>query len=200
MNLREQLGPALRATLVTLVLTGIGYPLLATGLARTIFPHQSGGSLVKDDGGRVVGSELIAQAFSLPGYFQPRPSAAGDKGWDAVASGGSNLGPTSKKLRERAAADVARLLEENPTAARPIPAELVAASGSGLDPHLSPEAAEWQIERVAAARQVSPDRVRVVVQDAIEGRDLGFLGERRVNVLLLNLSLDLKLGKPVSPR
>jgi len=199
MTIREQLGPALRATLVTLLLTGIGYPLLATGLSKAIFPHQAGGSLVKDDTGRVVGSELIGQPFSLPGYFQPRPSAAGDKGWDATASGGSNLGPTSKKLRERAAADVERLLRENPAAARSIPAELVAASGSGLDPHLSPEAAEWQIERVAAARQVSPDRVRVVVQDAIEGRDLGLLGEPRVNVLLLNLSLDRKLGKPVSP-
>jgi K+-transporting ATPase ATPase C chain len=196
MTIREQISPALRATLVTLLLTGLAYPLLATGLAQAIFPHQANGSLVKDDTGRVVGSELIGQPFSSPAYFQPRPSAAGDKGWDALSSGGSNLGPTSKKLRERAAAEVERLLKENPAAPRPVPAELVAASASGLDPHLSPEATDWQVTRVAAARQVSPERVRVVVQDAVEGRDLGFLGEPRVNVLLLNLSLDRKFGKP----
>jgi K+-transporting ATPase ATPase C chain len=146
----------------------------------------------------VIGSELIGQPFSSPAYFQPRPSAAGDKGWDATSSGGSNLGPTSQKLRDRAAADVERLLKENPEAAtKPIPEELIAASGSGLDPHLSPEGADWQVPRVAAARQVSADRIRVVVQDAVEGRDFGFLGEPRVNVLLLNVALDRKFGKPI---
>jgi K+-transporting ATPase ATPase C chain len=197
-TIREHIGPALRMTFLTLLLTGIAYPLLATALSQAIFPRQANGSLVKDDAGRVVGSELIGQPFNSPSYFQPRPSAAGDKGWDPTSSGGSNLGPTSKKLRERAAADAERLLKENPAAPQPIPAELVAASGSGLDPHLSPQAAEWQIARVAAARQVSADRIRAVVQDAVEGRDLGFLGEPRVNVLLLNLSLDRKFGKPVT--
>ncbi len=196
--IREQLVPALRATFVTLILTGIAYPLLATGLSQALFPQQASGSLVKDDSGRVVGSELIGQPFNAPGYFQPRPSAAGEKGWDATASGGSNLGPTSKKLRERARVELQRLKLENPAADKLVPAELVAASGSGLDPHLSPEAATWQIPRVAAARQVSVERVRVVVQDSVEGRDLGFLGERRVNVLLLNLSLDRKFGKPIA--
>ena len=198
MTIREQIGPALRTTLVTLLLTGIAYPLAATGLAQVLFPHQANGSLAKDDTGRVVGSELIGQPFSSPAYFQPRPSAAGDKGWDATSSGGSNLGPTSKKLRDRAAAEVERLIKENPMAARPIPAELVTASGSGLDPHLSPDAADWQVTRVAAARQVSPERIRVVLQDAVEGRDLGFMGEPRVNVLLLNLSIDRKFGKPAT--
>ena len=200
MNLGEHIGPALRATLVTLGLTGVAYPLLATGLSQSIFPHQANGSLVKNDSGQVVGSELIGQPFSSSAYFQPRPSAAGDKGWDATSSGGSNLGPASKKLQERATAEVLRLGKENPGAKGPIPAELVAASGSGLDPHLSPEAAGWQIERVAAARRVSPERIRVVVQDAVEGRDLGFMGEPRVNVLLINLSLDRKFGKPVATR
>jgi K+-transporting ATPase ATPase C chain len=198
MTIREYIDPAFRATLVTLLLTGIAYPLVATGLAQAIFPRQANGSLVRDDAGRVIGSELIGQPFSSPAYFQPRPSAAGDKGWDATSSGGSNLGPTSKKLRDRAAADVERLLKENPEAAtKPIPEELISASGSGLDPHLSPEAADWQVPRVAAARQVSADRIRVVVQDAVEGRDLGFLGEPRVNVLLLNVALDRKFGKPI---
>ena len=199
MRIRPHLAPAVRATLLTLALTGIAYPMLATALSLLLFPHQASGSLVRDDSGRVVGSELIAQPFASPAYFQPRPSAAGDKGWDATASGGSNLGPTSKKLRERAAAEVERLLRENPGAAAPVPAELVAASGSGLDPHLSPEAAGWQLPRVAAARQVSEGRIRVALQDAVEGRDLGFLGEPRVNVLLLNLALDRKFGKPVPP-
>src|SRR4030081_1762407 len=117
MTIKEHFGPAFRATLVTLLLTGIAYPLVATGLAQAIFPRQANGSLVRDDGGRVIGSELIGQPFSSPAYFQPRPSAAGDKGWDATSSGGSNLGPTSQKLRDRAAADVERLVKENTDAA-----------------------------------------------------------------------------------
>lgn len=192
----DHLAPALRATLVTLVLTGLLYPLLVTGIAQVLFHKKAQGSLVSDGTGRVVGSELLAQGFGNPGYFQPRPSAAGDKGYDPLASGGSNLGPTSKKLRDRVAGDVDRLLKENPDAAPPVPVELVTASGSGLDPHLSPAAALWQVPRVAKARQVAPERIRAVVAEMTEGRDLGVLGEPRVNVLQLNLALDLRLGAP----
>lgn len=187
---------ALAATGLTLVLTGLVYPLVATGLASVLFPGKAGGSMVADDKGRVVGSSLIGQAFRLPGYFQGRPSAAGDKGYDANASGGSNLGSTSQKLRDRVAEDADALWKANPGAPGPIPMELIAASGSGLDPHISPEAATWQVPRVAAARGVTPERVAAVVSDLVEGRDLGFLGEPRVNVLLLNLALDRKFGRP----
>jgi K+-transporting ATPase ATPase C chain len=192
--MREHLLPGLRTALVTLVLTGLLYPLVVTGLSKLLFAEKADGSLVKDERGAVVGSELIGQSFAAAGYFQPRPSAAGDKGFDATASGGSNLGPTSKKLRDRATADVARLLSEG-GAGGPIPAELVTTSGSGLDPHLSPAAALWQVQRVAKARNVAPERVRAVVEAQVEGRDLGFLGEPRVNVLLLNLALDRQFGK-----
>jgi K+-transporting ATPase ATPase C chain len=187
---------ALRATFVTLLVTGIAYPLAATGLAQLLFPGKANGSIVKDDQGHEVGSELIGQGFSNPAYVQPRPSAAGEKGWDATSSSASNLGTTSQKLQDRAKADVERLLKENPEAPGPIPAELVTASGSGLDPHLSPEAALWQVPRVAKARRIAPDRVKAVVLDHVEGRDLGFLGEPRVNVLLLNLALDRQFGRP----
>ncbi len=185
---------AIRVTVVTLLLTGIAYPLAVTGLAKLLFPWRAEGSLVADDSGRVVGSELIAQPFASAAYFQPRPSAAGDKGYDATASGGSNLGPTSKALRDRAAA----LARENPAAPGPVPVELVTASGSGLDPHLSPKAALWQAPRVARARQVSVERVRALVEELAEGRALGFLGEPRVNVLQLNLALDHRFGVPPS--
>ncbi len=194
--MRDAVGPALRATVVTLVLTGLLYPLVMTGVAQGLFHRAAEGSFVAGEAGRIVGSELLAQGFSTPAYFQPRPSAAGDKGYDPLASGGSNLGPTSKKLREQAAATLDRLRKENPDAAAPVPVELVTASGSGLDPHLSPAAARWQVPRVARARQVSPDRVRAVVEEYVEGRDLGFLGEPRVNVLQLNLALDRRLGAP----
>ena len=193
---REVLAPAVRVTVVTLVLTGLVYPLVVTGVAKVLFPWRSGGSLVSDESGRVVGSELIAQPFTGAAYFQPRPSAAGEKGWDATASGGSNLGPTSKKLRDQAAERLEALRKANPGAPEPVPAELVTASGSGLDPHLSPAAAAWQALRIARARGVSVDRVLAVVEDLTEGRDFGFLGERRVNVLLLNLSLDRRFGTP----
>ena len=152
--MRRELVIALRATIVTLVLTGLVYPLAMTGIAQAIFSSRANGSLVRDGKGVVVGSELIGQIFAMPAYLQGRPSAAGN-GYDATASGGSNLGPTSKKLRDRAAADVARLRKENPEAPTPIPAELVTTSASGLDPHLSPEAALWQAPRIAAARQVA---------------------------------------------
>src|SRR5262249_12264925 len=145
---------ALRATAVTLVLTGLIYPLVATGLSQAIFPWKANGSLVYDDQGKVVGSELIGQGFSNPAYFQPRPSAAGEKGYDATASSGSNFGSTSAKLRDRTNQDAARLAKENPDAEGPIPAELVTTSASGFDPHLSPAATLWQVARVAKARHV----------------------------------------------
>jgi potassium-transporting ATPase KdpC subunit len=190
---------AFRMTLVTLGLTGLAYPLLVTGLAQALFPRQASGSLVTSDG-RVVGSELVAQAFSQPAYFQPRLSAAGVGGYDAAASSGSNLGPTSQKLRERVAADLARLKSENPQAKGPVPIELVTTSGSGLDPHLSPEAALWQAPRVAAARGVPPEQIGALLDARVEGRTFGFLGEPRVNVLLLNLDLDRALGRPQTAR
>lgn len=192
----SEIKAALRMTVVTLVLTGLAYPLAVTALAQVAFPRAAGGSLVKGADGRVVGSALIAQAFAGPGYFQPRPSAAGS-GYDAAASSGSNLGPTSKKLRDRVVADVERLHKENPQAVGPIPAELVMASASGLDPHLSPEAAQWQVPRIAAARGRPADEVRQVVEGAVEPRLLGFLGEPTVNVLRLNLELDRRFGRTI---
>ena len=191
---------ALQATLVTLLLTGVAYPLAMTGVARVLFPAKSAGSLVTDAHGKVVGSELIGQAFTNPGYFQGRPSAAGN-GYDASASAGSNLGPTSKKLRDRVAADVDRLHRDNPEAPLPVPADLVTTSASGLDPELSPAAALWQVPRIARARQVTPDRVAEVIRTRVEGRDLGVFGEPRVNVLAVNLALDQQFGKlaPAAP-
>ncbi len=187
---------ACRTALFTLILTGVAYPLLVTGLAQVLFPGKAGGSLVQDERGQVVGSELIGQAFSRPGYFHPRPSAAGEKGYDATASGGSNYGPTSQKLRDRVISDLESLKKQNPQAAAPIPAELLTASASGLDPHLSLAGVQWQLPRVAAARQVAPERIDAVIHDYLQGRDLGFLGEPRVNVLLLNLALDRHFGRP----
>jgi K+-transporting ATPase ATPase C chain len=186
---------ALQAVLVTLLLTGVAYPLAMTGVARLLFPARSAGSLVADAGGRPVGSELIGQVFTDPGYFQGRPSAAGN-GYDATASGGSNLGPTSARLRARVKAEVERLRKENPDAPLPIPAELVTTSASGLDPHISPGAARWEAPRVARARGVELGRVQRIVEDMVEGRQLWFLGEPRVNVLALNIALDRQFGEP----
>lgn len=196
--MRKTLEVAARMTAVTLVLTGLVYPLVVTALAKVLFGERAAGSLVRDEHGQVIGSEWIGQLFTSPAYFHGRPSAAGT-GYDATASSGSNLGPTSKKLQDRARADLAALLRENPGAGAP-PAELVTASGSGLDPEISPDAALWQAPRVAAARGVESARVRAVVADHARGRDLGFLGEPRVNVLELNRALDRQFGQPSPPR
>jgi len=192
----KTLAIAIRATIVTLVLTGLLYPFVITGLAQVLFPWRANGSLVTDEKGQVVGSELIAQGFANAAYFQPRPSAAGEKGYDATSSGGSNLGPTSKKLQDRINDDLKRLKRENPQATGAVPAELVTASASGLDPHLSPDSMLWQVPRVAMARGVSSERVKAVVESSVEGRTLGILGEPRVNVLLVNLALDRQFGRP----
>jgi K+-transporting ATPase ATPase C chain len=185
---------ALRVMLVTLLGAGILYPLAMTGVCELLFPGKAHGSLLRDSQGRAVGSVLIGQRFASPAYFSSRPSAAGELGYDAASSSGSNLGPTSKKLRERAQEQLARLRSSDAPGA--VPAELVTTSASGLDPHLSPAAVRWQVPRVAQARGVRPERVLSVVQDHIEGRELGILGEPRVNILLLNLALDQQFGRP----
>lgn len=193
--MRSNLLVAIRITFVTLALTGLVYPVAVTGLAQALFHDAANGSVAHDPRGAAVGSTLVGQAFASPAYLQPRPSAAG-AGYDATASSGSNLGPTSAKLRARAQAEVERLRRENPQAPLPVPADLVAASGSGLDPELSPAAALWQVPRIALARGVDPVRVREIVERRIEGRELGVLGEPRVNVLAVNQALDRHLGAP----
>jgi potassium-transporting ATPase KdpC subunit len=185
----KQLIIAVRVTLVFALLVGVAYPLLVTGLAKAIFPHQSDGSLIQT-GGKTVGSELIGQKFTRPEYFQGRPSAAGTDGYDGLASGASNLGPTNQHLVDRVQGDVKKFRDANPGATGPLPADLVTASGSGLDPDISPASAEAQIARVAAARGMSADELRTVVASHSEGRQFGILGEARVNVLKLNLALD----------
>jgi K+-transporting ATPase ATPase C chain len=186
---------ALRTAAVTLLATGIVYPLVVTGLAQVLFSSPANGSIVTDDRGASVGSELIGQRFEDAAYLHGRPSAAGPHDYDANASSGSNLGPTSERLKARVLADVERLRAGNPDAPGPIPADLVTASGSGLDPHVSPEAALWQVSRIARARGIVPERVRAVIEASIERPTFGILGEPRVNVLLVNLALDRQFGR-----
>jgi K+-transporting ATPase ATPase C chain len=187
----RHLRPALVLLGLMTVLVGIVYPLLTTGIAEAVFPSEARGSLVRV-GDKVVGSALLAQAFAGDKYFHPRPSAAGEKGFDASSSSGSNLGPTAKALNERVKGDVEALRKET---SAPIPVDLVTTSGSGLDPHISPAAAMLQVPRVAKARGLPEERVRALVNERIEGRLLGLIGEPRVNVLLLNLALDEAAGK-----
>jgi potassium-transporting ATPase KdpC subunit len=195
----QALGIALRASAVTLVVTGLVYPLVVTGVAQVVFPDKANGKLVRDSHGAVVGSSLLAQPFSQPGYLAPRPSAAGDKGFDPTSSGGSNLAPTSAKLQDRVKTDLARLTAENPDAPGPVPVELVTTSASGLDPEISPEAALWQAPRIAKARGVALERVRAALFEGVEGPEMLVLGEPRLNVLLANLSLDRQFGAPHAP-
>ena len=189
----RQLLPGLRMTLVMTVLTGLIYPGVVTGLCQMLFPNQANGSLETRDG-KIIGSTLIGQNFTKPEYFQPRPSAAGN-GYDATSSTGSNLGPTSQKLVDRIKASADKFHQDNPGFTGTIPADLLTASGSGLDPHLSPESADAQVGRVAKARGANPDDIRTLIIQRTEGRDLGFLGEPRVNVLKLNEALDEKFPR-----
>jgi len=182
----KNLSVAIRFTMVTTIVFGLGYPLLVTGLSQLIFPKQANGSLIEKNG-QVIGSRLLAQGFSGDKYFHPRPSAAGN-GYDPLASGGSNLGPTNQTLVARVQQDVAKWQQENPGKA--IPSDLVTASGSGLDPDISPASAEFQVPRVARARGMSVEDVRRFVRKHTQGRQLGIFGEARVNVLELNLELD----------
>jgi K+-transporting ATPase ATPase C chain len=184
----EQLLPALRIVLVLTVLTGMLYPALVTGIAQAIFPKQANGSVIEVNG-KVIGSELIGQKFTRPEYFQGRPSAAGD-GYDAANSSAFNFGPTNQKLVDRIKADAEKFHKENPAFTGPIPADLLTASASGLDPHLSPASAAAQVARVAKARGIPQAQVQEFVDRHTESRQLGFLGEPRVNVLKLNLALD----------
>ncbi|HEV3276792.1 MAG TPA: potassium-transporting ATPase subunit KdpC [Terriglobia bacterium] len=194
----RQFGPALRITLLLTVVTGLIYPGIVGGLCQILFHSQANGSLVEVNG-QVVGSSLIGQNFSKPEYFHPRPSAAGANGYDGLDSQGSNYGPTNQKLVDRVKASVEQFRKENPDFTGPIPADLVTTSASGLDPHISPASAEAQAPRVAKARGVSLTEIQRLIAEHTEGRTLGFLGEPRVNVLLLNLDLDQQFSRKDQP-
>lgn len=191
-EIRAAFRPALVMMLLFTALLGLAYPLAILGIGQVVFPHQANGSMIVEDG-EIIGSELVGQAFNSPRYFNTRPSAAGD-GYDASASSGSNLGPTSSALVERTAESVEQVRASGVSG--PIPADLVTASGSGLDPHLSPAAAMVQVNRVAQARGIDPAAVRELVEWAVERPLLGILGEPRVNVLLLNRQLDRMAAQP----
>jgi K+-transporting ATPase ATPase C chain len=195
MNITRNLIVALLMTVVTTVLLGVVYPLVITGLAQAIFPEKANGQLIEQNG-TIIGSRIIGQTFSSPGYFHSRPSAAGT-GYDAANSAGTNLGPTNKKLIDAVKSAVAEARKENPGAAVPI--DLVTSSASGLDPHISPAAAEFQVPRIARERKVSPADVRRVVEANTAGRQIGFFGEPRVNVLELNLALDREYPRKPEP-
>ncbi len=185
---------AIRMALVTMIIFGLIYPLAMTGVSQVLFPHQANGSLIREHG-RVIGSGLIGQQFTGPGYFHPRPSAAG-KGYDAAASGGSNLGPTSKVLADGVKDRIKTAMQENPGLAKgSIPADMVTTSASGLDPDISVANAYAQVSRVAKARGVSDSSIKELVDSSITGRTLGFLGEPRVNVLKINRALDERIRK-----
>ena len=190
----NQLAPALRMTVLLTVVTGLVYPGVITVLCQVFFRAQANGSLVAQNG-QVIGSLLLGQNFTKPEYFHPRPSAAGNDGYDATASTGSNLGPTNQKLYDRVKASAEQFRKENADYSGPIPADALTASGSGLDPHISVANATAQAARVAKARGTRTSTIESLIETAIEGRDLGFLGEPRVNVLKLNLALDRELPK-----
>lgn len=190
----EQILPGLRIKIFFTILLGIAYPLAMTGISQLNFPKQANGSLITA-GGKVIGSELIGQNFTKPEYFHPRPSAAGTNGYDPTASGGSNYGPTNQKLIDRVKTSLAEFRKENPDYHGPIPADLVTASASGLDPDISPASAEAQAARVAKARGVRVEQVEQLIAHNTQQPDLGFLGEPRVNVLKLNIALDHQISR-----
>jgi len=193
MNIVRNLVVAILMTVVTTLLFGVAYPLAVTGLAQLLFPEKANGQLITNDQGIVIGSAIIGQPFSSPAYFHPRPSAAGANGYDASASSGTNLGPTSQKLADAVAARVAEAKAENPS--MPVPIDLVTSSASGLDPHVSPAAARFQVPRVARERGASEEAIRQLVDHQTTPRQFGVLGEPTVNVLLLNLALDARYPK-----
>jgi K+-transporting ATPase ATPase C chain len=194
--LRKQLRPAIALTLLLCVITGLVYPGIVTGLARVLFPHQADGSLITSVKGEAIGSELIGQPFAKPEYFHPRPSAAGN-GYDDTLSAGTNLGPTSAKLADTLIAQAVDSAVKNEGAVKgKIPSDMVTSSASGLDPHISPATAFLQVARVARARHADSSAVRALVDKHVEGRQFGFFGEARVNVLLLNLAVDSAFGAP----
>src|SRR6476620_7673613 len=188
MRIRQNVITAILMTIVTTILLGLIYPLAVTGLAQVLFPDKANGQLIRRSDGAIVGSRIIGQPFSGPGYFHSRPSAAGDAGYDAVRSSGSNLGPTNQQLVDRVRTEVANLQREYP--AQAVPIDLVTTSASGLDPHISPAAAEFQVPRVARERGLKETELRQIITRHTEARQFGFLGEPRVNVLQLNLDLD----------